>query len=143
MTDKPEFTPYTDEEKLALLDPDLITHYETERLQIRQETAELAHQFTHIGDSKEHNPMRVSLAERALVGANQNVAVLFGVVLHPDTPEDVRAAAVLLLKQLAVAGQTALDLRNVELRWEEYDNAHSSAVTLLQAIFATPPEEKA
>lgn len=136
----------SEKDRAFILDPDTPARLLKDVMEIKDETAHLVHEFTHIGDSNEHDPLRVRIGFDTIDAARFNVERIFEVLEHPEIPEEIKAVRRQLLAAMAIAGQVALDLRNAENNWDEVvalntpQGGSSAAAKLLLAIFdATPP----
>ena len=118
MTETQKFAPLTDDEKVAMLDPELIPGLKTDTEQLVNETSAMVHEFTHIGDSREHDPLRVKIGFEVIDRARESMAGILRAARHPETPEDLREAEYTIIHALALAGQVALDLRVATINWE-------------------------
>lgn len=149
---EPVFEPIPEEKLATINDPEWFEAEKGDRAQILRDLAEAAHDFVHIGDSPEHDPLRENALRNISQGGVKSVRGLFNDLLHPDTPEVARIRVRQTLLNLATAGLILLDLRVAELNWDnivaeeeaqkytpEQEEAFAEATKLLAAIFAPEP----
>jgi len=147
MTENTTHRELTEGEKAFLLDPEAVTILLKDALEISDETAHYVHEFTHIGDSKEHDPLRVEIGMQTIDSARANVDRIFEVLEHPEVPQEIKDVRRKLLVAMAIAGQVALDLRRAEKDWDTIKLLHgapqgtsAAAVALLKAILDSAPQ---
>lgn len=126
----PEPVIFTENDVTVLLDESSRAMVEETHESYYRDAIELAHDWTHIGDTREHDPFKTQKAMEVLTWAASESKRMLDILLDPNCPQQARDDARQALYLTSVAGITATELHSIGRQLRD-----DPTMKLLNAIF--------